>query len=225
MWGSAMCRNGSCMKVHARRRTQSRIFSSHQNSPTAMVRIVSQRNAARNGAASHAAYAVALRLLIRCTAGLFFPCARILCSVASVASSGGPEPSDGEISETTENGMEVLGVSGAELISFCLSSITLPSFYFCQLVEVKSGETYNGHLENCDSWMNINLKDVICTSRVSDGTAKKWTKACGSCILKSNLLCFSPPCRTELVSGSFVSATFVATPSSTCVSLMRCWSR
>jgi U6 snRNA-associated Sm-like protein LSm4 len=36
------------------------------------------------------------------------------------------------------------------------------------LVELKSGETYNGRLVNCDSWMNINLKDVICTS--ADGT-------------------------------------------------------
>lgn len=36
------------------------------------------------------------------------------------------------------------------------------------LVELKSGDTYNGRLVNCDSWMNINLKDVICTS--ADGT-------------------------------------------------------
>lgn len=35
------------------------------------------------------------------------------------------------------------------------------------LVELKNGETYNGHLVSCDNWMNINLKDVICTSRVS----------------------------------------------------------
>jgi len=35
------------------------------------------------------------------------------------------------------------------------------------LVELKNGETYNGHLVNCDNWMNINLRDVICTSRVS----------------------------------------------------------
>lgn len=35
-----------------------------------------------------------------------------------------------------------------------------------QLVELKNGETYNGHLVNCDNWMNIHLRDVICTSRV-----------------------------------------------------------
>ncbi|TMW45150.1 hypothetical protein DOY81_009770, partial [Sarcophaga bullata] len=27
------------------------------------------------------------------------------------------------------------------------------------LVELKNGETYNGHLVSCDSWMNINLRD------------------------------------------------------------------
>ncbi|CAH1239476.1 U6 snRNA-associated Sm-like protein LSm4 isoform X2 [Branchiostoma lanceolatum] len=36
------------------------------------------------------------------------------------------------------------------------------------LVELKNGETYNGHLEACDNWMNIKLRDVICTSRDGD---------------------------------------------------------
>ncbi|KAJ7383017.1 hypothetical protein OS493_031187 [Desmophyllum pertusum] len=36
------------------------------------------------------------------------------------------------------------------------------------LVELKNGETYNGHLVSCDNWMNINLREVICTSRVID---------------------------------------------------------
>lgn len=39
------------------------------------------------------------------------------------------------------------------------------------LIELKSGDTYNGRLINCDSWMNINLIDVICTSK--EGT-KFW---------------------------------------------------
>lgn len=39
-----------------------------------------------------------------------------------------------------------------------------------QLVELKNGETYNGHLVSCDNWMNINLREVICTSRVSLGS-------------------------------------------------------
>ena len=33
------------------------------------------------------------------------------------------------------------------------------------LVELKTGETYNGRLVNCDAWMNLNLREVICTSR------------------------------------------------------------
>ncbi len=46
-----------------------------------------------------------------------------------------------------------------------------------QLVELKSGETYNGHLKACDGWMNICLVDVICTSRVR---ASAWTWKRGS---------------------------------------------
>uniref|UniRef100_A0A9J2PQK7 Sm domain-containing protein n=1 Tax=Ascaris lumbricoides TaxID=6252 RepID=A0A9J2PQK7_ASCLU len=37
------------------------------------------------------------------------------------------------------------------------------------LVELKNGETYNGHLVSCDAWMNLHPKDVICTSRVFVG--------------------------------------------------------
>ncbi|KAI8475454.1 MAG: hypothetical protein J3K34DRAFT_382598 [Monoraphidium minutum] len=36
------------------------------------------------------------------------------------------------------------------------------------LVELKNGETYNGHVVNCDSWMNIHLREVICTSKDGD---------------------------------------------------------
>ncbi|BFZ61477.1 hypothetical protein YB2330_002543 [Saitoella coloradoensis] len=36
------------------------------------------------------------------------------------------------------------------------------------LVELKNGETYNGHLVNCDTWMNLTLREVIQTSM--DGT-------------------------------------------------------
>ncbi|KAF5095623.1 hypothetical protein D0Z00_003069 [Geotrichum galactomycetum] len=32
------------------------------------------------------------------------------------------------------------------------------------LVELKSGETLNGHLVSCDTWMNLVLKEVIVTS-------------------------------------------------------------
>ncbi|KAK6120212.1 hypothetical protein DH2020_046118 [Rehmannia glutinosa] len=37
-----------------------------------------------------------------------------------------------------------------------------------KLVELKNGETYNGHLVNCDTWMNIHLREVICTSKDGD---------------------------------------------------------
>uniref|UniRef100_A0A0E0JGI9 U6 snRNA-associated Sm-like protein LSm4 n=1 Tax=Oryza punctata TaxID=4537 RepID=A0A0E0JGI9_ORYPU len=32
-------------------------------------------------------------------------------------------------------------------------------FALCVLVELKNGETYNGHLVNCDTWMNIHLRE------------------------------------------------------------------
>ena len=34
------------------------------------------------------------------------------------------------------------------------------------LVELKSGETLNGHLVQCDTWMNLTLKEVVQTSPV-----------------------------------------------------------
>ena len=36
------------------------------------------------------------------------------------------------------------------------------------LVELKNGETLNGHLVNCDTWMNLTLKEVVQTSPVCD---------------------------------------------------------
>ncbi|PSR81885.1 hypothetical protein BD289DRAFT_438444 [Coniella lustricola] len=36
------------------------------------------------------------------------------------------------------------------------------------LVELKNGETLNGHLVNCDTWMNLTLKEVIQTSAEGD---------------------------------------------------------
>jgi U6 snRNA-associated Sm-like protein LSm4 len=32
------------------------------------------------------------------------------------------------------------------------------------LVELKSGETLNGHLVNCDTYMNLTLKEVVLTA-------------------------------------------------------------
>lgn len=50
------------------------------------------------------------------------------------------------------------------------------------LVELKNGDTYNGRLDNCDSWMNIKLKDVIFTSRVrksGKGAGWRWGRGKG----------------------------------------------
>ncbi len=51
------------------------------------------------------------------------------------------------------------------------------------LVELKNGETYNGHLVSCDSWMNLNLREVVCTSK--DGEKFWQMRECyirGNCI-------------------------------------------
>ena len=39
------------------------------------------------------------------------------------------------------------------------------------LIELKTGDTYNGTLADCDNWMNLNLREVVHTSK--DG-AKFW---------------------------------------------------
>lgn len=40
------------------------------------------------------------------------------------------------------------------------------------LVELKSGESLNGHLVSCDTWMNLILKEVIHTSAEGDRFTK-----------------------------------------------------
>ncbi|CAD6239091.1 unnamed protein product [Miscanthus lutarioriparius] len=51
------------------------------------------------------------------------------------------------------------------------------------LVELKNGETYNGHLVNCDTWMNIHLREVICTSKDGD---KFWRMP--ECYIRGNTI-------------------------------------
>ncbi|RWS12813.1 hypothetical protein B4U79_01084 [Dinothrombium tinctorium] len=48
------------------------------------------------------------------------------------------------------------------------SDASLNSALISKLVELKNGETFNGHLVSCDNWMNIHLREVICTSRDGD---------------------------------------------------------
>jgi small nuclear ribonucleoprotein (snRNP)-like protein len=38
------------------------------------------------------------------------------------------------------------------------------------LVELKNGETLNGHLVSCDTWMNLTLREVVQTSPVCTPT-------------------------------------------------------
>uniref|UniRef100_A0A8C0ZXE6 U6 snRNA-associated Sm-like protein LSm4 n=1 Tax=Castor canadensis TaxID=51338 RepID=A0A8C0ZXE6_CASCN len=67
-----------------------------------------------------------------------------------------------------------VGVGVARVTLTPLSSLQLPLSLLKtaqnhpMLVELKNGETYNGHLVSCDNWMNINLREVICTSRDGD---------------------------------------------------------
>lgn len=42
------------------------------------------------------------------------------------------------------------------------------SLTFWQLVELKNGETFNGHLVNCDNFMNITLREVYQTNADGD---------------------------------------------------------
>lgn len=44
------------------------------------------------------------------------------------------------------------------------------------LVELKNGETLNGHLVNCDNWMNLTLKEVVQTSPVRRSIIKNKSK-------------------------------------------------
>lgn len=39
-----------------------------------------------------------------------------------------------------------------------------PIKHYLQLVELKNGETFNGHLVNCDNFMNITLREVYQTT-------------------------------------------------------------
>ena len=71
---------------------------------------------------------------------------------------------------------------------------------FSQLVELKNGETYNGHLVSCDNWMNINLREVICTSRVSFFSSAQQLQLLPLCAFK---LCVSLQIFAEIPLHTF----------------------
>ena len=87
---------------------------------------------------------------------------------------------------------------------------------FLQLVELKNGETYNGHLVNCDNWMNIQLREVICTSRVS-GLEHSYS-SCKHLVILSFMFLFP---RMVIVSGRCQSVSSEGAPSNTSEYLMR----
>ena len=72
------------------------------------------------------------------------------------------------------------------------------------LVELKSGETYNGHLMQCDNYMNLTLREVIQTSRVCACTG-----GLGSSLKQSS--------RRGIGSSGCQRSTSEATISNTCV--------
>eukprot|EP01071_Lankesteria_metandrocarpae_P007639 Lankesteria_metandrocarpae@DN4737_c0_g2_i1.p4 len=51
------------------------------------------------------------------------------------------------------------------------------------MVELKNGETYSGMLAECDRFMNLHLRDVVCTS----GDAEKFWKL-SDCYIRGNHL-------------------------------------
>ena len=46
--------------------------------------------------------------------------------------------------------------------------LLIDAYTFPQLVELKNGETFNGHLVNCDNFMNITLREVYQTNADGD---------------------------------------------------------
>ena len=84
--------------------------------------------------------------------------------VAAVVVEDCPESSHGQLFKFAYANWlwMVYGLLGIDCLCFS------PYFVTAQLVELKNGETYNGHLVSCDNWMNVNLREVICTSKVAD---------------------------------------------------------
>ena len=59
-----------------------------------------------------------------------------------------------------------------------------------QLVELKNGETFNGHLVNCDNFMNITLREVYQTN--SDGD-RFWKLK--ECYIRGSTVSTTTSCR------------------------------
>lgn len=57
------------------------------------------------------------------------------------------------------------------------------------LVELKNGETLNGHLVTCDTWMNLTLKEVVQTSPVSFCATGSVVGVSGTCQGRKLIYC------------------------------------
>lgn len=68
-------------------------------------------------------------------------------------------------------------------------------------MELKNGETYNGNLISCDNFMNILLRDVICTSRVRIILF----------VCRNKKIEFILFCRMVIAFGKFLNVTYVVT--------------
>lgn len=68
------------------------------------------------------------------------------------------------------------------------------------LVELKNGETLNGHLISCDTWMNLTLKEVVQTSPDGD----KFFRL-PEVYVRGNNVCFLPlpPIKRFLAAGGY----------------------
>ena len=69
------------------------------------------------------------------------------------------------------------------------------------LVELKNGETLNGHLVTCDTWMNLTLKEVVQTSPVCPPHPQAFKPGHSRCYKSSwrieLVLILVVSCRTE----------------------------
>ena len=83
---------------------------------------------------------------------------------------------------------QTYGVS--PLVGLWKSSLIAHLRVSAQLVELKNGETFNGHLVNCDNFMNITLREVYQTSAEGD---RFWKVK--ECYIRGSTVCwrFPPP--------------------------------
>ena len=65
------------------------------------------------------------------------------------------------------------------------------------LVELKNGETLNGHLVNCDTWMNLTLKEVVQTSPEGD----RFFRLAEVYVRGNNVSCAMLPCPSPTLTG------------------------